>query len=61
MSKSSSKKISQYSSDGVFIKTWESIKSATDYYRTGIDDCLARKTNTSSGYIWRYEDEKRNN
>jgi len=52
-----SKKISQYDLKNNFIKTWNSIQEAEKVYNTGIKSVLAGKTKTSSGFIWRYEDD----
>lgn len=40
-----------------FIKTYPSIKEAsleTNTIRTGIVNCLSRKTKTSGGFVWQY-------
>lgn len=51
------KKISQYDLEGNFIKTYDSIKQASLLNNTSdsnIHFCLANKTKTAGGYIWRY-------
>ena len=48
----------QYDLDGNFIKKWESIKEANNYYKTShISECCKGKRNQTSGYIWRYANE----
>lgn len=56
------KKINQYKLDGTYIKTWDSIIEAKDYYNnTSIQVALKKKGNTASGYQWRYDDGNHNN
>lgn len=52
------KKVSQYSKDGNYIKTWDSIKIASEH--TGIDGSAIVKVckgklKSTGGYIWKYE------
>lgn len=47
----------QYDSNGVFLKKWDSVKTAADelsILATGIVSCCRLKTHRSHGYIWRY-------
>jgi hypothetical protein len=50
------RKIIQYTKDGSFIKTWESIKETSDFgfSPTAIINCCKGKTRSSGGYIWKY-------
>lgn len=54
-----SKKIKQYSTDGVFIKDWSSIVEAgnSGFNKNAITACLKGRTKTSGGYVWRYAGE----
>lgn len=55
------KKVNQYSKDGAFIKTWDSISDAARALgknSAGITHCCKGDYNTSYGYIWRYYDGK---
>ena len=51
----------QYDLDNNFIKKWDSIIDACDYYGWGrnghISDCCSGKRKQSHGYIWKYEKE----
>lgn len=49
------KRVNQYTIDGEFIKTWNSIAEAgrSGYDRTGISMCCHGKRNSASGYVWR--------
>lgn len=50
------KPVLQYSSDGVFMKEWESIKAAQKVYGTNQISCCAKgKFATIAGYAWRYK------
>jgi group I intron endonuclease len=53
-----SKKVYQYSLNGVFLKKWNSVTEAASFYKKGKSDisrnCL-KKTIQSFGYIWRYD------
>ena len=52
-----SKKIDQYTVDGIFINTWDSISDVVRHFdcaRTSIYRCLRGKTKTSMGYVWKY-------
>lgn len=53
------KKINQYDLNGNFIKTWNSIISASKELNINvkaIQSCCMQRTKTSGGYIWRYAD-----
>lgn len=51
-------KVLQYSLDGKFIKLWDSIKEAEEYYNTkGIYDVCIGRTHQLKGFAWRYYDE----
>jgi NUMOD4 motif/HNH endonuclease/NUMOD1 domain len=55
---SKTKKVSQYSVEGVLLKTYESVIQA--HYETGISadtisKCALLKTKFASGFVWRYE------
>ena len=57
----SRRKINQYDLNGKFIKTWESITSASKFLGvsdTHIGECCMGRKNKSNGYIWRYADDK---
>lgn len=51
----SKKAVNQYSIDGTFIRTWESLADAgrAGYDRTGISMCCHGKRKSSSGYVWK--------
>ena len=52
-----SKKIDQYSVEGKFINTWDSISDVVRHFdcaRTSIYRCLRGETKTSMGYVWKY-------
>lgn len=60
LKKSYKKKVNQYTLDGVFIKTWNSIAEANKFYNTShISECCNTnsKRNITKGYLWRYADE----
>ena len=57
------KSIKQYDTNGNFIKEWEYIKKAADYYNleaSNIIKCCNRIKNhaTCGGFIWRYSDDE---
>lgn len=52
------KSILQFTLDGVFVKEWESIKSAAETF--GVKDCsisnaLTGRKKTAGGFIWKYK------
>lgn len=56
--KSLAQKINQFSLEGVFIKSWDSIKSASvslDIASNNICQCAKNKRKTAGGYKWEYE------
>lgn len=49
------KKVYQYTLDGEFVKEWECIKYASDYYNIGhvnITHCFSGKQKTAAGFKW---------
>ena len=55
------KKINQYDLDGNFIKTWDSIKEAKEYYKcTNFNDVLKGRKKTAKGFGWKYYKEEEN-
>ena len=53
--------ILQLDRNGNVVKRWGSISEASkEYCRTSIKDCLRGKYKQHKGFIWRYEDGKRN-
>lgn len=53
----SKRKVNQYDLKGNFIKTWNSIKEANEYYKTThISECCNRnaKRKKSKGFLWEY-------
>ena len=59
--KKNRKKINQYDLNGNFIKQWDSITSASIFFKTPISNisCSCRdKQKTAKGYLWRYVYEK---
>ena len=53
------RKINQYTKNGEFICSYQSIKEASDLTginRCAINSCLAQNTKTSGGFIWKYAD-----
>ena len=52
------KKVNQYSLQGDFIKTWDSIKEANTYYNTShISECCRGHLKQVKNYVWRYANE----
>ena len=51
------KRVNQYSLDGTFIKTWNSLSDAgrNGYDATGISMCCHGKRKTANGYIWKLD------
>lgn len=52
--------IKQYLFNGVLLKEWDSIISASNFYNISpglITDCCKGKINFCNGYVWRYKDE----
>ena len=57
-SKKRCKSVLQFSKDGKYLKTWNSIKDAEiSIGKTHIWDCCIGKRNTCGGYIWKYNNE----
>lgn len=55
--KFSKKKIAQYSKNGEFIRFWDSIKEASDYYSAKtIHRVCNGGRRTAAGFIWKYAD-----
>jgi len=55
------KKIHQFSFDGEFIRTWNSIKEPSRLLKikgSSISDVCAKRGKTAKGFIWRYATEK---
>lgn len=53
-----SKKVNQYTKEGIFIKTWESINLAEKTLNIkNISTCCQNKRKTSGGYIWKYKED----
>ena len=59
------KKVSQYELDGTFIKTWNSLTSASDNTDVQISDismcCKNKRKHIAGGYQWRFSDGTENN
>ena len=58
--KECSKKVAQYSLDGKYIKTFNSIIEAskeTNTYHANISACCKGKLNKTNNYIWKYREE----
>ena len=56
--KDQSKKVKQFTKDGVFIKEYPSIHEVerqTGFYNGNISKCCNGRTKSSYGYIWRYK------
>lgn len=52
------KRIDQYDINGNYIKTWDSILEATNYYHlSNIASVLRGTRHVAGGYVWRYEGE----
>jgi hypothetical protein len=50
--------VSQYTLDGLFIKTWDCIKAAAielNIHRGSIENCSLGKSKSSGGFIWKYD------
>lgn len=57
------KPILQYTKDGIFIRYWDSAKSASKELKidaTSIGKCCMDKLKTSGGFIWRYKENNTN-
>lgn len=55
--KNTRKKVSQYTLDGEFIKTWDCIMDISRFYkisRSNITEVCKGRQKTCKGYIWRY-------
>jgi hypothetical protein len=56
------KKILQYSLDGVFIKEWEClqfVEKELGIKRGGVENCALGKTKSSAGFNWKYKDSEK--
>ena len=54
------KSILQFTTDGNFVREWDSISRASrelGYTREGIRDCCRSKQNTAFGFIWKYKED----
>ena len=54
------KPILQFTEEGEFIREWDSLKSATEYYHVSkgcLSPSLSKRRKTAIGYIWRYKEE----
>ena len=59
ISKSRSKRVYQYTKDGIYINTFYGIREAerqTSIGRESISRCCRGKLKTAGGYVWKYED-----
>ena len=59
ISKSRSKRVYQYTKDGIYINTFYGIREAerqTGIGRESISRCCRGKLKTAGGYVWKYED-----
>ena len=55
-----SKSVMQFSKEGKYIKTWNSVSEASSYYNTdtsNITSCCKHKTYIAVGYIWIYKED----
>ena len=52
-----SKKVLQYTVDGVLLKEWVSVTEANKYFKGHISSCCRGERQTASGYVWRYKNE----
>ena len=51
---SKARAIDQYDLNGNYIRTWNMIKDAADYYKTShIQEVCSGKANTAKGFIWK--------
>ena len=58
MSQSSGKAVLQYTTEGLLVQEWRSIKEAAKIIKAGITNisaCCRNKIKSSSGFIWRYK------
>lgn len=61
------RKINQYTPEGVFMKSWESIKEIEifydrknfPYFRMGLKECLKDPAKRFDGCIWQYADDSK--
>lgn len=59
IAKSNSKKIKQFSLDGVFIKEWDNMVIAAEELglnKKGINNCVRHVRHSSGGFVWIYSD-----
>jgi hypothetical protein len=52
-----SKKVNQYTKEGIFVKTYDSIAQAGNevgVYKSNISSCCKGKLNSTGGYLWKY-------
>lgn len=55
------KRIAQYDTNGNYIKTWDSITEARNYYNIrNIDSVLCGNRHTAGGFVWRYDGDSFN-
>ena len=48
------KKVKQYDMKGNFIKEFNSVKEAEQFFGKGISNCALGRSKSSNGYIWKY-------
>lgn len=56
--KVNSKKIEQYTKEGIFIREWDSLNDAKDYFNlklSSISNALTGRSSTANGFIWKYK------
>jgi hypothetical protein len=52
--------VDQYDTNGIYIRSWESIKSATEGLGINhISSCCKGKCKTAGGFIWRYKNNEK--
>jgi hypothetical protein len=49
------KRVSQCTTKGIFIQSWNCAQNAVDTYGSCVRDCLRGRQKTAYGYIWKYE------
>lgn len=59
------RKVDQFNKDGVYIKTWNCIQEAENFYgnphakaKTNIHNCCTGRQKTAYGYVWRFNESR---
>ena len=58
--KHNTRQVDQYDLNGNFLKSWDSIKSITDYYgfsKNTVINCCSHRSKSGGGFIWKYSND----